>query len=286
MVITNIHFYTGLSDQYVVDRILRQQRALREAALQAERTRKEALNVPPPTQTQTPSPQTESKPLPPSQDSKPKPSSSTNDTEISSDPRDGDYSLQESTSGTSVMDSLSKWRNKITSQVSGMRPGSSDTHHPPAGPEASSSGQTRSTIARGATPLSSISTSYFPNIYPSCIEVFSASNINMAVSACRPESGNLLRNREEMTQVKETLDEGYCDVSGHVANLNNVGMSFIMTCHGADVLIACTRRHGECKGVPFARSVSVFQLCVHLFIAFVRCPWTKRLYTHQAGNPW
>ncbi|KAF5386054.1 hypothetical protein D9615_002424 [Tricholomella constricta] len=49
------------------------------------------------------------------------------------------------------------------------------------------------------------------------------SNIDMAIKACRPESGNLLRNREEMRQVKESLDEGYCDVSGRVGDLNRVG---------------------------------------------------------------
>jgi hypothetical protein len=36
----------------------------------------------------------------------------------------------------------------------------------------------------------------------------------MAVAACRPESQSLLRNRQQMTMVKESLDEGYCDISG------------------------------------------------------------------------
>ncbi|KAG5646294.1 hypothetical protein DXG03_003891 [Asterophora parasitica] len=49
------------------------------------------------------------------------------------------------------------------------------------------------------------------------------SNIDMAIKACRPESGNLLRNRQEMRQVKESLDEGYCDISGRVGDLNRVG---------------------------------------------------------------
>lgn len=50
-----------------------------------------------------------------------------------------------------------------------------------------------------------------------------ASNIDMAIRACRPESGNLLRNREEMRQVRESLDEGYCDISGRAEDLNRVG---------------------------------------------------------------
>ncbi|RDB24786.1 hypothetical protein Hypma_008085 [Hypsizygus marmoreus] len=57
-----------------------------------------------------------------------------------------------------------------------------------------------------ATPLSHIS-----------------SNIDMAIKACRPESGNLLRNREEMRQVKESLNEGYCDISARVGDLNRIG---------------------------------------------------------------
>jgi hypothetical protein len=59
-----------------------------------------------------------------------------------------------------------------------------------------------------------------------------ASNINMAIDACRPESGRLLHNRQEMTQVKETLDDGYCDVSGRIGNLNYTGAldSFYIVC--------------------------------------------------------
>jgi hypothetical protein len=53
--------------------------------------------------------------------------------------------------------------------------------------------------------------------------VFLASNIDMAIKACRPESGNLLRNRQEMQQVKESLDEGYCDISGRAGDFDLVG---------------------------------------------------------------
>ncbi len=51
-----------------------------------------------------------------------------------------------------------------------------------------------------------------------------ANNINMAIGACAPERSNLLRNREEMQMVRESLDEGYCDVSGRAGELNLVGM--------------------------------------------------------------
>ncbi|KNZ80421.1 Sacsin [Termitomyces sp. J132] len=50
-----------------------------------------------------------------------------------------------------------------------------------------------------------------------------SSNIDMAIRACRPESGNLLRNRQEMRRVQESLDEGYCDVSGGLEDLNLIG---------------------------------------------------------------
>jgi hypothetical protein len=46
----------------------------------------------------------------------------------------------------------------------------------------------------------------------------------MAINACTPERSNLLRNREEMQMVKESLNEGYCDVTGRTGDLNFVGM--------------------------------------------------------------
>ncbi len=50
----------------------------------------------------------------------------------------------------------------------------------------------------------------------------------MAIRACAPERGSLLKNREEMQVVRESLDEGYCDVSGRAGELNLVGMSPIL----------------------------------------------------------
>ncbi|KAH7875187.1 uncharacterized protein C8R40DRAFT_1105311 [Lentinula edodes] len=59
---------------------------------------------------------------------------------------------------------------------------------------------------QGATPLGNIT-----------------ANIDMAIKACRPESGDLLRNREQMQQVKESLNEGYCDISGRAEDLQHAG---------------------------------------------------------------
>ncbi|KIM45164.1 hypothetical protein M413DRAFT_428973 [Hebeloma cylindrosporum] len=48
-------------------------------------------------------------------------------------------------------------------------------------------------------------------------------NIEMAINSCKAESSNLLENREHMQRVKETLNDGYCDVSGRKGNLHNIG---------------------------------------------------------------
>ncbi|OAX38848.1 hypothetical protein K503DRAFT_131582 [Rhizopogon vinicolor AM-OR11-026] len=50
------------------------------------------------------------------------------------------------------------------------------------------------------------------------------SNVAMAIKGCRPEEGKLVHNRREMETIKESLDEGYCDVSGHVAELDHIGV--------------------------------------------------------------
>ncbi|KAG8731231.1 hypothetical protein FRC11_004681, partial [Ceratobasidium sp. 423] len=48
-------------------------------------------------------------------------------------------------------------------------------------------------------------------------------NVRMAINACRPESQSLLRNRQQMTVVKESLDEGYCDISGSADDFTLAG---------------------------------------------------------------
>lgn len=77
---------------------------------------------------------------------------------------------------------------------------------------------------QGVTPRSNIcgysSVQRAFNLY---IVNCTASNIDMAVKACRPEHGNLLRNAEQMQQVRESLEDGYCDISGRVGDLKYVG---------------------------------------------------------------
>ena len=48
--------------------------------------------------------------------------------------------------------------------------------------------------------------------------------MDMAIKACRPEQGKLLHNRQKMEVVNESLGEGYCDVSGHVGELDHLGI--------------------------------------------------------------
>lgn len=74
-----------------------------------------------------------------------------------------------------------------------------------------------------STPLSHICE------YPRCcidpiLNGYLARNIELAIDSCKPESGNLLQNRERMYRVKESVDDGYCDISGRKENLHNIGM--------------------------------------------------------------
>lgn len=75
----------------------------------------------------------------------------------------------------------------------------------------------------------------------------------MAIKACTHEKSNLLRNREEMQMVRESLDEGYCDVTGRTGDLDLIGM-FSTSC---TIFLSLQRRihryHGWYKGFCGAR---------------------------------
>jgi len=47
-------------------------------------------------------------------------------------------------------------------------------------------------------------------------------NINLAIGACKSESGDVLQNRERMERVRESLNDGYCDVSGSKDNFHHI----------------------------------------------------------------
>ena len=54
----------------------------------------------------------------------------------------------------------------------------------------------------------------------------------MAINACAPERSDLLRNREEMLVVLESLDEGYCHVTRKTGDLDLqvVGTCSLLLC--------------------------------------------------------
>jgi hypothetical protein len=85
-----------------------------------------------------------------------------------------------------------------------------------------------------------------------------ANNIDMAIRACAPEKNNLLRNREAMQMVKESLDEGYCDVSGRAGDLDLIGMCSVLSCDLLCLLIN-TKPAGSMGGVKvYATQGGVF----------------------------
>ncbi|KAF5355265.1 hypothetical protein D9758_006047 [Tetrapyrgos nigripes] len=184
---------------YNVDRILREQRAKRQAAEDAEKARlkaqAEAQTLPPPLISNPPqpsipgtiSPPTTAPTLPP--------------------PVDEDGKALSRPRPPSIRNPIQRIRDRFTG-----RHGSDDLGHDSMSfPTTSSSPLppkpvTQRNPTQGATPISNIH-----------------ANIDMAIQACRPESGGLLRNREHMQQVKETLNEGYCDISGRTGDLKHIG---------------------------------------------------------------
>ncbi|KAG8907519.1 hypothetical protein FRB99_003892 [Tulasnella sp. 403] len=48
-------------------------------------------------------------------------------------------------------------------------------------------------------------------------------NIRTAINACRSENNSVLRNRQQMTHVKESLESGYCDVSARDGDFELIG---------------------------------------------------------------
>lgn len=73
------------------------------------------------------------------------------------------------------------------------------------------------------TPLSDICRYlFFPCFLSNQFSV--ARNIDLAISACKSESGDVLQNRERMERVKESLNDGYCDISGRKDNLHHIGI--------------------------------------------------------------
>lgn len=45
----------------------------------------------------------------------------------------------------------------------------------------------------------------------------------MAIRACKEERSDLIQSRKQMQTVKETLNDGYCDISGNLDDLRRFG---------------------------------------------------------------
>ena len=50
-------------------------------------------------------------------------------------------------------------------------------------------------------------------------------NIDMAIRACREERSQVVQNKERMQVVRESLNDGYCDVSGQGGDMTLAGLS-------------------------------------------------------------
>jgi hypothetical protein len=172
----------------------------------------------------------------------------------------------------SMINSLQKWGRKLTpraehdasetsessSSLAGLRP---DTPHDVV----------RSSSPRpGVTPLSNIGLFFALGSVgsASCLTILIiAANINTAVQACRQEQGNVLHNREQMQLVKESLEEGYCDVSGRADDLTHIGMYFSVL-RDTLLLNLYYRRHGRHQNICISKLVytakSYLALIFHL----------------------
>ncbi|KAJ6497900.1 hypothetical protein C8R45DRAFT_984590 [Mycena sanguinolenta] len=181
---------------YNVDRILRQQNALRQAAVEEAKAKNaQLMSKPPPSM---PTTTTTDVPIP-GKNGRPVPQLVGAGEPTSSSSAAGPILPPPPLASDSKPRLFQQLKRKINTT---MHPGDREKSGalPPLPPTGS---RPRS---KAVTPLSNI-----------------ASNIDMAIQACRPEAGHLLKNREQMQQVQESLNEGYCDISGRVGDLNVVG---------------------------------------------------------------
>ncbi|KAK0225787.1 hypothetical protein IW262DRAFT_1357858 [Armillaria fumosa] len=188
---------------YNVDRILRQQQAERQATQEATKARAENVALMS-KQTSTPNPSHEI----------------ANTVEPSSQqPASDDNSLIRTATG--VRNTFQNLRRKIGSKSNIATP------YPPVTEEVKPTGNHITDTGPPPIPAETL-----PNYPPTgksggASRAAITSNIDMAINACRPEKNHLLQNREQMRIVKESLNEGYCDLSGHsglklVASMENV----------------------------------------------------------------
>ncbi|KAH9946348.1 uncharacterized protein BXZ73DRAFT_86493 [Epithele typhae] len=187
---------------YNVDRILRQQKADRLAAEEARAKAKAAiasqtaLNAPVDTLVSPP-------PLPAKD--------TLIDHEVASLPDESKHAGPMNTFRQSLQ-KMNQWKRKGDDNSAVAGPSDAPAMPPPVGNELQAPllPPPRQDRARtpnpAATPRSAIN-----------------SNIDLAIRACKEERNDTLRNRQHVQMVKESLNEGYCDVSGHPTDMALAG---------------------------------------------------------------
>ncbi|KXN90205.1 hypothetical protein AN958_04695 [Leucoagaricus sp. SymC.cos] len=91
-----------------------------------------------------------------------------------------------------------------------------------------------------------------------------ASNIATAMRACRAESSNLFQNRQEMRHVKETDNDGYCDISGHAQNMRSIG-----TMGQVKIFVAQDVPEKEAQSILTVKSSSIARF-IHVMTTLAR----------------
>lgn len=221
---------------YNVDRILRQQKAQRDAQEEANKEKAKSTAL-----VSRATPEPPSGPVAPTPPLPSLPAAQTSPSGITESPQNTAMDALKRVSGPSTMfrQSLDDWRKRMfhsgddasrSSNNESVPPtrtavdphsaGNKETHPqpdetglapPPMPPPRTLSPGRLSDMGRqdshqGVTPRRNI-----------------AANIAMAVDACKQENSQQVRARENMQMVKETLNEGYCDGSGEAIDLIFIG---------------------------------------------------------------
>ncbi|KAH8102310.1 hypothetical protein BXZ70DRAFT_1017278, partial [Cristinia sonorae] len=195
---------------YNVDRILRKQKAERQAAEDAARDRSQQMSL---LGNQSEKPLPGNLLNPPIPDSRSPPGMPTSTVQAPGPHAMSQHLVPEAETSkqhSTIRSSLDNWRRKFTGkegsgpQMPGGLPDILEKPRPPT-PSPGSAPRPRNPHS-GVTPQSNI-----------------AANIDMAIRACREERSQVLQNHENMQVVKEALNEGYCDISGRVGDLKLLG---------------------------------------------------------------
>lgn len=235
-----LHMCRAGPDSWTVDRILRQQKADRQAALAAKAEAEKHTTL-------------LSKPLPAlHSESSPRPSmSSSTSTQLA----ENELAPSIETDGgrprpTSIVKSSFQNIKQKLGNLQPNRPQSIPGSFSDSGNRLPPPPNTQRSNSPNVTPQSNICEYLRDLIYISLTNHLSlASNIDMAIKACRPEDRNLLQNREMMQQVKESLNEGYCDLSGRIGDLNLLGSWLICLLDLYLILTFTCRRNGKCQSL-------------------------------------